>query len=126
MLLVCVSVFYCKTNFLIKTKISQTTHNWLAKICMKLAFVSSSYNSVFIRKKRLFIVCLLFFPSDSNEVAPRKRTFSSRSKVKEAKTVAAKKKKAAPRSEESLEPLNTGLSLAEDEELVLHLLNSRS
>ncbi|KAM5180966.1 putative ATP-dependent RNA helicase DDX10 [Mantella aurantiaca] len=64
--------------------------------------------------------------SDSNDVPPRKRTFSSRSKEKEEKTVVAKKKKATPRSEESFEPLNTGLSLAEDEELVLHLLNNSS
>ncbi|XP_072263686.1 probable ATP-dependent RNA helicase DDX10 [Pyxicephalus adspersus] len=63
--------------------------------------------------------------SDNEDIPPRKRTFSSRSKENE-KTVAAKKKKTALRSEESFKPLNTGLSLAEDEELVLHLLNSRS
>lgn len=64
--------------------------------------------------------------SDGEEVPPRKRPFSSISKEKEEKTVAAKKAKATQRSEEPFEPLNTGLSLAEDEELVLHLLNSSS
>lgn len=64
--------------------------------------------------------------SDGEEVPPRKRPFSSTSKEKEEKTVAAKKAKATQRSEEPFEPLNTGLSLAEDEELVLHLLNSSS
>ncbi|XP_018411745.1 PREDICTED: probable ATP-dependent RNA helicase DDX10 [Nanorana parkeri] len=64
--------------------------------------------------------------SDHEDVSPRKRTLSSRPKEKEEKTVAVKKKKTTRRSVESFEPLNTGLSLVEDEELVLHLLNSSS
>ncbi|KAM9319833.1 putative ATP-dependent RNA helicase DDX10 [Gastrophryne carolinensis] len=64
--------------------------------------------------------------SDHEDSLPRKRTVGSKSKSKAVTPVSAKKRKAAPRSKESAEPLNTGLSLAEDEELVLHLLsNSR-
>ncbi|XP_056417643.1 probable ATP-dependent RNA helicase DDX10 [Hyla sarda] len=64
--------------------------------------------------------------SDHEEKPPRKRTFTGKSKVQEEKTVAAKKRKTAPSSGEPFEPLNTGLSLTEDEELVLHLLSNKS
>ncbi|XP_063807665.1 probable ATP-dependent RNA helicase DDX10 isoform X2 [Pseudophryne corroboree] len=64
--------------------------------------------------------------SDREEVPQRKRTFSSRSEDQKPKSVATKKKKTTPSSMESFEPLNTGLSLAEDEQLVLHLLGNKS
>lgn len=64
--------------------------------------------------------------SDHEEMPPRKRTMTSKSKGREEKTVAAKKRKTSPSSEEQFEPLNTGLSLTEDEELVLHLLSNKS
>lgn len=64
--------------------------------------------------------------SDLEEMPPKKRAFTSKSKSLEDKTVAAKKRKTTPSSEEQFEPLNTGLSLTEDEELVLHLLSNKS
>ncbi|XP_075054997.1 putative ATP-dependent RNA helicase DDX10 [Mixophyes fleayi] len=64
--------------------------------------------------------------SDPEEVPPRKRTFRGRSQDQESKSVTTKKRKTAPSSEEAFEPLNTGLSLAEDEQLVLQLLSSKS
>ncbi|KAM3935687.1 putative ATP-dependent RNA helicase DDX10 [Leptodactylus fuscus] len=62
--------------------------------------------------------------SDLEEMPSRKRTLTG--KGREGKTVAAKKRKTASSSEEPDEPLNTGLSLREDEELVMHLLSNRS
>ncbi|XP_075707712.1 putative ATP-dependent RNA helicase DDX10 isoform X2 [Rhinoderma darwinii] len=64
--------------------------------------------------------------SDYEEMPPRKRIFTSKSKDPEEKTLPAKKRKTAPSSEESFKPLNTGLSLTEDEELVLHLLSNQN
>ncbi|XP_040282193.1 probable ATP-dependent RNA helicase DDX10 [Bufo bufo] len=64
--------------------------------------------------------------SDHEEISPRKRTFTGKSKDPEEKPVSAKKRKTTPSSEEPFEPLNTGLSLTEDEELVLHLLSNKS
>ncbi|XP_073518536.1 probable ATP-dependent RNA helicase DDX10 [Phyllobates terribilis] len=64
--------------------------------------------------------------SDHEEMTSRKRIFPSKSKGPVEKTVAAKKRKMTPNSEEPFEPLNTGLSLREDEELVLHLLSNKS
>ncbi|XP_029458335.1 probable ATP-dependent RNA helicase DDX10 isoform X2 [Rhinatrema bivittatum] len=55
----------------------------------------------------------------------RKRTYSciKRDKARE-KTSGSKRKKTKHNHEESFTPLDTGLSLAEDEELVLHLLSN--
>ncbi|XP_068123013.1 probable ATP-dependent RNA helicase DDX10 [Hyperolius riggenbachi] len=64
--------------------------------------------------------------SDHKKTPPRKRTLSSKSKGREEKRAATKKRKVSSGRQQSFEPLNTGLSLAEDEELVLHLLNSTS
>ncbi|XP_069496300.1 probable ATP-dependent RNA helicase DDX10 [Ambystoma mexicanum] len=55
----------------------------------------------------------------------RKRTLGSGREEAEAAT-SKTKKKPRRRPEDSAPPLDTGLSLAEDEELVLHLLSSRS
>ncbi|XP_069825869.1 probable ATP-dependent RNA helicase DDX10 [Dendropsophus ebraccatus] len=64
--------------------------------------------------------------SDHEEAPPRKRPFTKKSKGQEVKPVAAKRRKTVPSSEEPSEPLNTGLSLTEDEELVMHLLRNKS
>ncbi|KAG9492017.1 hypothetical protein GDO78_000504, partial [Eleutherodactylus coqui] len=64
--------------------------------------------------------------SDHEEMPPRKRTFAGKSKDPENKAVSAKKRKTTPSLEEQFEPLNTGLSLTEDEELVLHLLSNKN
>lgn len=66
---------------------------------------------------------------DSSDRGGRKRSFSSDSSEDDdsddevQQTQVGKKK---PRKESTLTPLDTGLSLAEDEELVLHLLGSHS
>ncbi|KAG1967488.1 probable ATP-dependent RNA helicase DDX10 [Pimephales promelas] len=65
---------------------------------------------------------------DSSDYGGRKRSFSSDSSeddddVEVQQTQVGRKK---PRKESTAAPLDTGLSLAEDEELVLHLLGSRS
>uniref|UniRef100_A0A9J8C6M1 ATP-dependent RNA helicase n=1 Tax=Cyprinus carpio carpio TaxID=630221 RepID=A0A9J8C6M1_CYPCA len=66
---------------------------------------------------------------DSSDRGGRKRSFSSDSSEDDdsddevQQTHVGKKK---PRKESTLTPLDTGLSLAEDEELVLHLLGSHS
>ncbi|XP_059382385.1 probable ATP-dependent RNA helicase DDX10 isoform X2 [Carassius carassius] len=67
---------------------------------------------------------------DSSDRGGRKRSFSSDSGEddddsddEEQQTQVGKKK---PRKESTVTPLDTGLSLAEDEELVLHLLGSHS
>ncbi|XP_056093056.1 probable ATP-dependent RNA helicase DDX10 [Rhinichthys klamathensis goyatoka] len=66
---------------------------------------------------------------DSSDHGGRKRSFSSDSSedddgdVEVQQTQVGRKK---PRKESTAAPLDTGLSLAEDEELVLHLLGSRS
>ncbi|XP_067418917.1 probable ATP-dependent RNA helicase DDX10 isoform X1 [Emydura macquarii macquarii] len=53
----------------------------------------------------------------------RKRSYSNRKAA--AEEMSLKRKKAKLSYEDSFVPLDTGLSLAEDEELVLHLLNSQ-
>ncbi|KAM4699517.1 putative ATP-dependent RNA helicase DDX10 [Discoglossus pictus] len=58
--------------------------------------------------------------SDHEDEPPRKRPLKSES------SETFKKKRAKKSTDVMFEPLDTGLSLAEDEELVLHLLNSRS
>uniref|UniRef100_A0A673I3R3 ATP-dependent RNA helicase n=1 Tax=Sinocyclocheilus rhinocerous TaxID=307959 RepID=A0A673I3R3_9TELE len=66
---------------------------------------------------------------DSSDRGGRKRSFSSDSSEDDdsddevQQTQVGKKK---PRKESTVTPLDTGLSLAEDEELVLHLLGSHS
>uniref|UniRef100_A0A671RS63 ATP-dependent RNA helicase n=1 Tax=Sinocyclocheilus anshuiensis TaxID=1608454 RepID=A0A671RS63_9TELE len=66
---------------------------------------------------------------DSSDRGSRKRSFSSDSSEDDdsddevQQTQVGKKK---PRKESTVTPLDTGLSLAEDEELVLHLLGSHS
>ncbi|XP_077089317.1 putative ATP-dependent RNA helicase DDX10 [Siphateles boraxobius] len=67
---------------------------------------------------------------DSSDHGGRKRSFSSDSSEEDdddddevQQTQVGRKK---PRKESTAAPLDTGLSLAEDEELVLHLLGSRS
>ncbi|KAM4794765.1 putative ATP-dependent RNA helicase DDX10 [Rhinophrynus dorsalis] len=62
--------------------------------------------------------------SDYGDIRPRKRTYGSRAQAEES--VSSKKKKSSDSLDDPYEPLNTGLSLAEDEELVLHLLSGRS
>lgn len=68
--------------------------------------------------------------NDSKELvkrkAKRKRTVGISRAEEEETPSKIKKKKAKRVLEESSAPLDTGLSLAEDEELVLHLLASRS
>ncbi|KAG8452938.1 hypothetical protein GDO86_004658 [Hymenochirus boettgeri] len=63
--------------------------------------------------------------SDHEEEQPRKRTYQSSAGNQAVKSVGIKRKKRNESSDE-YEPLNTGLSLAEDEELVMQLLNSRN
>uniref|UniRef100_A0A8C2JBW9 ATP-dependent RNA helicase n=1 Tax=Cyprinus carpio TaxID=7962 RepID=A0A8C2JBW9_CYPCA len=81
-------------------------------------------SSVFTRALTLLCLC-----SDSSDRGGRKRSFSSDSSEDDdsddevQQTHVGKKK---PRKESTLTPLDTGLSLAEDEELVLHLLGSHS
>ncbi|NP_001096151.1 probable ATP-dependent RNA helicase DDX10 [Xenopus tropicalis] len=64
--------------------------------------------------------------SDHEEERPKKRTYQSLAGNQAEKSVGIKKKRAKQNSDEDFEPLNTGLSLAEDEELVLHLLGHSS
>ncbi|XP_053312430.1 probable ATP-dependent RNA helicase DDX10 [Spea bombifrons] len=69
--------------------------------------------------------------SSDNDVKPsRKRTYSSSeetpSETTSAKKKTKKKKNAKQSPDDSFAPLNTGLSLREDEELVLHLLSGKS
>ncbi|CAH2225314.1 probable ATP-dependent RNA helicase DDX10 [Pelobates cultripes] len=65
--------------------------------------------------------------SDFEEGPSRKRTYSSTEEnVPEKPALKNKKKKMKQSSYDELEPLNTGLSLTEDEELVLHLLSNKS
>ncbi len=74
----------------------------------------------------LTLLCLC---SASSVRGGRKRSFSSDSSEDDdsedevQQTQVGKKK---PRKESTVTPLDTGLSLAEDEELVLHLLGSHS
>ncbi|XP_053564516.1 probable ATP-dependent RNA helicase DDX10 [Bombina bombina] len=63
--------------------------------------------------------------SDNEEGRPRKRPYSDQSE-NTIEASASSKKKAKKGRKEQFEPLDTGLSLAEDEELVLHLLGNRS
>ncbi|OCT93228.1 hypothetical protein XELAEV_18016293mg [Xenopus laevis] len=62
--------------------------------------------------------------SDHEEERPKKRPYPSLAGNQAEKSVGIKKKRVKQNSEEDFEPLNTGLSLAEDEELVLHLLSN--
>ncbi|XP_063286168.1 probable ATP-dependent RNA helicase DDX10 isoform X2 [Pelobates fuscus] len=65
--------------------------------------------------------------SDFEEGPSRKRTYSSTEEnVPEKPALKNKKKKMKQSPYDELEPLNTGLSLTEDEELVLHLLSNKS
>ncbi|XP_020658821.3 putative ATP-dependent RNA helicase DDX10 [Pogona vitticeps] len=57
------------------------------------------------------------------ELGMNKQPFEGRTRAME---ISPKKKKMKLSQEDSFAPLDTGLSLAEDEALVLHLLNSRS
>lgn len=74
----------------------------------------------------MFYLCLC---SDSSDHGGKKRSFSSDSSEdddsdEEVQQTQVGRKK--PRKESTVTPLDTGLSLAEDEELVLHLLGKRS
>nr|XP_033804664.1 probable ATP-dependent RNA helicase DDX10 [Geotrypetes seraphini] len=61
------------------------------------------------------------------KIMGRKRTYSAKDAGgKREVTPGGKRKKAKNNQEESFGPLDTGLSLAEDEELVLHLLSSQT
>ncbi|KAM8975465.1 putative ATP-dependent RNA helicase DDX10 isoform 1-T1 [Pelodytes ibericus] len=64
--------------------------------------------------------------SDFEEEHSRKRVHSSTEEKTSEIPVGRKKKKTTQSPDELYEPLNTGLSLTEDEELVLHLLSGKS
>lgn len=68
---------------------------------------------------------MICFCSELEEKNGTRKRGKSSNKAAAAEETPLRRKKAKLSDEDSFVPLDTGLSLAEDEELVLHLLNSQ-